>query len=159
LVSSPETRETGFAAAHESLMGQWRSVPQPPEGTLVVGVSGNDCCGRNIDSLLLMAKPHFVQMTHGQWQQFITDIGLLVKSYSIYSTDYLLCSVMLLVLLFAVVMLQVCLNLSFGVVNIVGGIFLGGVMSRFISPNSHGRRRHTRPSTCIDVEQQPQYQP
>ena len=27
------------------------------------------------------------------------------------------------------------------------------------APNPDARRRHTRPSTCMDVEQQPQYQP
>jgi hypothetical protein len=62
-------------------MGQWQSAPPPPAGTLIVAVDGDGCCGRNIDSLLLMARPHFVQMSDGQWQQLISNMSLLVKSY------------------------------------------------------------------------------
>lgn len=62
-------------------MGQWQSAPPPPAGTLIVAVDGGGCCGRNIDSLLLMARPHFVQMSDGQWQQLISNMSRLVKSY------------------------------------------------------------------------------
>jgi hypothetical protein len=146
LVSSPETRGTGFAAEHKNQMGQWRSVPQPPEGTLVVAVKGNSCCGRNIDSLRQMAKPHFVQMTDRQWQQFISDISLLMKSYTNFAAYGINCGMAFLGLLFMLVMIHACFSLSFGVVTIVGGSFLGCVMARFVTMQMRSENR------AIDLE-------
>ena len=127
-------------------MGQWRSVPQPPEGTLVVAVKGNSCCGRNIDSLRQMAKPHFVQMTDRQWQQFISDISLLMKSYTNFAAYGINCGMAFLGLLFMLVMIHACFSLSFGVVTIVGGSFLGCVMARFVTMQMRSENR------AIDLE-------